>query len=289
MKVVLFCGGLGLRLRDYSEHIPKPMVTIGYRPILWHIMKYYAHFGHRDFILCLGYGGDVIKQYFLTYSECISNDFVVSSGGKRLQLFNTDIDDWTITCADTGTHANIGQRLKAVAKYLDDDEVFLANYGDGLSDVPLDRQIEHFYRSEKVASFLCVKPNLSSHFISLGKDDRVEAIKDGGRSDDIRINGGFFVLRRDVFDYMRDGEDLLGPPFHRLLQAGQLAAYKYDGFWACMDTFKDRQVLEEMYARGGSPWEVWKTGVARGRNGEAERGFEPSVPPAVRRVGQTAA
>src|SRR5919201_3057370 len=220
MKVVLFCGGLGLRLRDYSEHIPKPMVTIGYRPILWHIMRYYAHFGHKDFILCLGYGGDVIKKYFLDYSECISNDFVLSNGGKRVQLFKSDIEDWTITFADTGTHVNIGQRLKAVAKYLEDDEVFLANYGDGLTDLPLDSQIEHFRRENKAVSFLCVKPHLSCHFITLGKAGEVEAIKHGGRTDDIRINGGFFVLRRDVFDYMHEGEDLLGPPFQRLLVAG---------------------------------------------------------------------
>ena len=262
MKVVLFCGGLGLRLRDYSEHIPKPMVTIGYRPILWHIMRYYAHFGHKDFILCLGYGGDVIKKYFLDYSECISNDFVLSNGGKRVQLFKSDIEDWTITFADTGTHVNIGQRLKAVAKYLEDDEVFLANYGDGLTDLPLDSQIEHFRRENKAVSFLCVKPHLSCHFITLGKGGEVEAIKHGGRTDDIRINGGFFVLRRDVFDYMHEGEDLLGPPFQRLLAAGQLVAYKYDGFWACLDTFKDKQMLDEMYAGGAPPWEVWKTYVA---------------------------
>jgi glucose-1-phosphate cytidylyltransferase len=259
MKVVLFCGGLGLRLREFSEHVPKPMVPIGYRPILWHIMKYYAHFGHRDFILCLGYGGDVVKKYFLNYSECISNDFVLSDGGRRLQLFNTDIEDWTITFADTGTHSSIGQRLVAGAKYLDGDEVFLANYGDGLTDLCLDDQLEDFRRRGKVASFLCVKPNLTSHFISLAPDGRVEAIKDGGRSDDIRINGGFFIFKREIFDFIRDGEDLLGPPFQRLLAADDLLAYKYDGFWACMDTFKDKQLLDDMYARGDSAWEVWKT------------------------------
>ena len=262
MKVVLFCGGLGMRMREDSERLPKPMIPVGDRPILWHIMRYYAHFGHKDFILCLGYGGDVIKKYFLDYSECVSNDFMLSNGGKRVQLFNTDIEDWNITFAETGTHSNIGQLLRAVAKYLGDDDVFLANYGDGLSDLPLPRQIEHFHREGRVASFLCVKPNLSSHFISLDPDGHVAAIKDGGRSDDIRINGGFFVLRRDVFDYMHEGEDLLGPPFQRLLAAGQLTAFKYDGFWACMDTFKDKQTLEEMYARGASPWEVWKAAPA---------------------------
>src|SRR6266581_3958070 len=123
MKVVLFCGGLGMRLREYSETIPKPMVNIGYRPILWHVMKYYAHHGHREFILCLGYGADVIKNYFLNYSECVSNDFVLSEGGKHLELLGRDIDEWQITFADTGTEANIGQRLRAVQKYLGNDDV----------------------------------------------------------------------------------------------------------------------------------------------------------------------
>ena len=139
MKVVLFCGGLGLRLRDYADHIPKPMVPIGYRPILWHVMKYFAHFGHKEFILCLGYRGDLIKQYFLNYNECLSNDFVLSKGGKNLDLANSDIHDWRITFADTGLHSNIGQRLLAVQKYLASEEVFIANYSDGLTLLQLPR------------------------------------------------------------------------------------------------------------------------------------------------------
>jgi glucose-1-phosphate cytidylyltransferase len=238
MKVVLFCGGLGMRLREYSEHIPKPMVNIGYRPILWHVMKYYAHFGHKDFILCLGYGADYIKNYFLNYSECVSNDFVLSQGGKSLRLFNSDIDDWNITFADTGASSNIGQRLKAVEKYLEGEEVFLANYSDGLSDLPLSDQIEHFRREEKVASFLCVKPNLSCHFITLSSAGVVEAIKDV-TSSDFRINGGYFVFRKEIFQYMKDGEELLHEQFQRLVEHEQLLDYKYEGFWAAMDTFKD--------------------------------------------------
>ena len=137
MKVVLFCGGLGMRLREYSEIIPKPMVNIGYRPILWHVMKYYAHFGHKEFILCLGYKADIIKNYFLNYNEYLSNDFVLTKGGKDLQLIHSDIDDWKITFVDTGLTSNIGQRLKAVQQYVAGDEMFLANYTDGLSDCPL--------------------------------------------------------------------------------------------------------------------------------------------------------
>jgi len=258
MKVILFCGGLGMRLREFSETIPKPMVNIGYRPILWHIMKYYAHYGYNDFILCLGYGADFIKNYFLNYNECVSNDFVFSEGGKSLQLFNSDIDSWKITFADTGMSANIGQRLKAVEKYLNGDEIFLANYSDGLTDVPLDRQIEQFENEQKVASFLCVKPNLSFHFVTLNSGGLVEAIRDVSRSD-IRINGGYFVFRNNIFKYMQDGEELLYEPFQRLVQQQQLLAYKYDGFYASMDTFKDKQMLDDLYATGVAPWQVWKS------------------------------
>ena len=138
MKVVLFCGGMGMRLRDYSDQIPKPLVEVGQRPILWHLMKYYAHFGHKDFILCLGHGASKIKDYFLQYNECSTNDFVLSEGGRTVELLNTDIHDWTITFVDTGRNSSIGERLRRVRPYLGDDEMFLANYADGLSDLDLD-------------------------------------------------------------------------------------------------------------------------------------------------------
>jgi glucose-1-phosphate cytidylyltransferase len=263
MKVVLFCGGLGMRLREYSETIPKPMVPIGYRPILWHVMKYYAHFGHTEFILCLGHGADIIKNYFLTYNECVSNDFVLSQGGKNLQLINTDIHDWRITFADTGISSNVGQRLKAVEKYLEGEEVFLANYSDGLTDLPLPAQLDHFHRENRVASFLCVKPNLSYHFISVNNDGLVGEIRDVTQSD-LRINGGFFVFKRDIFSYIRDGEELLREPFERLVARKQLVAYKYDGFWASMDTFKDKRHLDELQSQGRTPWEVWRPSPAEG-------------------------
>jgi glucose-1-phosphate cytidylyltransferase len=258
MKVVLFCGGLGMRLRDYSETIPKPMVTIGYRPILWHVMKYYAHFGHKDFILCLGYRADAVKNYFLDYNECASNDFVLSGGGK-VELFNSDIQDWRITFADTGTNSNIGQRLKAVERYLDGEEEFLANYSDGLSDLPLPQQLAHFKQQGKVASFLCVRPNLSYHMVSLQEGDGnlvsgIHAINNGS----VRINGGFFAFKKKIFDYIGEKEELVNEPFHRLIEEKQLIGYRYDGFWAGMDTFKDKQELESLWSTGAAPWEVWK-------------------------------
>lgn len=261
MKVVIFCGGLGMRLREYAENVPKPMVPIGYRPILWHVMKYYAHFGHKDFVLCLGYRADAIKQYFLNYDECLSNDFMLSQGGKSLQLFNSDIHDWNITFAETGINSNIGQRLKAVQKYVQDEEMFLANYSDGLSDLHLPDLVKFSRTHDKIATFVSPKPNLSYHLVSLQSGGHVTEIKPMSGTD-IRINGGYFVLKPEIFHYMRDGEELVQEPFQRLIQEKQLMGYPYDGFFACMDTFKDKQQLDDLYARGTAPWEVWKNSPA---------------------------
>jgi glucose-1-phosphate cytidylyltransferase len=258
MKVVLFCGGLGMRLRDYSENIPKPMVNIGYRPILWHIMKYYAHYGHKDFILCLGYGADVIKNYFLNYSECLSNNFVLSNGGKDLKLLNSDIHNWTITFVDTGLNSNIGQRLKLVEKYLQGEEVFLANYADGLTDLPLQGYGDYFSNRNKIACFISVKPNQSFHIVTLKNDEEVAEIQYASRSG-IWVNGGYFIFKREIFNYIHDGEELVNEPFQRLIKMGELITYRYDGFWVGMDTFKDKQLLDDMYSRGETPWEVWKS------------------------------
>jgi glucose-1-phosphate cytidylyltransferase len=258
VKVVIFCGGLGTRLREYSETIPKPMVCVGYRPILWHIMRYYAHFGHRDFILCLGYKADCIKKYFMEYDETVSNDFVMSEGGRKVDLLASDIQDWKITFVDTGMNSNIGQRLKLVQPYLAGEEAFLANYSDGLSDLPLPHMINYFqHRPDAVACFAGVAPTSSFHLVRVEQGGRVQSIRHIKESG-MRINGGFFVLRNEIFDYMNDGEELVQEPFQRLAAERRLLAYKYDGFWACMDTFKEKQLLEDMYSRGQVPWEVWK-------------------------------
>jgi glucose-1-phosphate cytidylyltransferase len=265
MKVVLFCGGLGLRIRDTND-VPKPMIHIGYRPILWHVMKYYAHYGHKDFILCLGYQAEAVKNYFLNYNECTSNDFVLSGGGEKLELFNSDIHDWRITFADTGINSNIGQRLKSVEKYLEGENEFFANYSDGLTNMPLPEQLEHFRQQGKIASCVCVRPNLSYHIVSLQQDhgslvSEIQAIDNGS----VRVNGGFFIFKKEIFEYIRDKEDLVIEPFHRLVNQNQLVGYPYDGFWASMDTFKDRQQLEGLWSSGAAPWEVWKT------NGDSRR------------------
>jgi glucose-1-phosphate cytidylyltransferase len=282
MKVVLFCGGLGLRLRDYADHVPKPMVTIGYRPILWHVMKYFAHFGHRDFILCLGYRGDLIKQYFLNYDECLSNDFVYSEGGKSLKLANSDINDWRITFADTGLRSNIGQRLLAVEQYVAEEEVFLANYTDGLTDLDLARYLGYAGRQDKIATFVSVKPNLSYHIAQTNPDGLVTGIKEFTQSG-IRINAGMFVLKRDIFRYIRPGEELVIEPFRRLVEDRQLAAYEYDGFFAAMDTFKDKQHLDDLYEGGRPPWEVWRETTAQAAIDDALAGEPRRVPLSDRR------
>jgi len=250
---------MGMRLREHSEALPKPIVPVGHRPVIWHVMKYYAHYGQKDFILCLGYKSAVIKEYFLRYNEAISNDFVMTQGGRNLQLLGTDIQDWTITFAETGLNANIGQRLKAVESYLHGEEVFLANYADGLTDFPMPSMIDHFMKSGKVAAFLCVQPTQSFHVVSLGEGHSVTGIQHMSRSG-LYVNGGYFIFRREIFDYLRNGEELVEEPFHRLIDAGLLAGYRHDGFWMPMDTFKDKQLLEDMYSRGEAPWEVWKNG-----------------------------
>jgi glucose-1-phosphate cytidylyltransferase len=259
MKVVLFCGGLGTRLKEYSDTIPKPMVPIGFRPVIWNVMRYYAHYGHKDFILCLGHKGDIIKDYFLNYNECMSNDFTLSQGGRDIKLFNHDISDWTISFVDTGQRSNIGERLVAVRHLLKDEEVFLANYSDGLTDLDLNRQLAHFSRRDAVGSLALVRPsNQSFHFAQLGAEERVSAITSIEETD-LWINGGYFILRRDIFDYIEAGNELVREPFIRLVQQGKLLGYQHEGFWCCMDTFKDKRLLDEMYERGDRPWEVWRS------------------------------
>lgn len=258
MKVVLFCGGLGTRLREYSDTIPKPLVNIGYRPIIWNLMRYYAHFGHKDFILCLGYRGDMIKDFFLNYDECVSNDFILTNGGKNIELISSDIEDWRITFVETGMQSNIGERLVAVKKYVKDEEYFLANYSDGLSDLPLDTYLENFYASDTTAGFISVRTQDSFHAVKVGENGIVDrmGIMNGS---DILVNGGFFVLKNTIFDYINEGDELVEAPFQRLIAERQLFGYEYFGFWRAMDNLKDKMTFDEMYARGDAPWEVWKS------------------------------
>jgi glucose-1-phosphate cytidylyltransferase len=257
MKVVLFCGGLGTRLREHSDTIPKPLVGVGYRPIVWHLMRYYAHFGHRDFVLCLGHCGDLVREYFLRYEEAMTNDFTLYGDDMRVEPHSRDLTGWKITFVDTGLHSNIGQRLLRVRRYVETEEVFLANYADGLSDVPLDRHLQEFDRQDVVASFVSVTNNQSFHTVTAGDDGIVRSV---GPTADLqnRINGGYFILRSKIFEYIREGEELVVEPFQRLITERKLAAFRWDGFWQCMDTFKDKIAFDRMEAQGDCPWMVWK-------------------------------
>jgi glucose-1-phosphate cytidylyltransferase len=243
-------------------------------------MKYYAYYGHTDFILCLGYRGDVIKQYFLNYEECLSNDFVLSKGGREVTLQSRDIEDWRISFVDTGLDASIGRRLRAVERYLDGESTFLANYTDGLSDLPLPEYLDHFLHKQAIASFVSVRPAQTFHMVTTDEQGVVAGLQDVEQAD-LWINGGFFAFKREIFDFIREGEDLVREPFARLIQKRALVAYRHRGFWACMDTFKDKQRLDDMNAQRNCPWEVWQREPSTPRIGKGRGGIapEPGPPP----------
>jgi len=253
MKVVLFCGGLGTRIRDYGDNIPKPMIPIGDKPILWHLMNFYSDYGHKDFVLCLGYKANTIKEFFLQDRPQLYSDCVITPGGAEVQLLDRPHRDWRIAMIDTGVWRNIGERLWAVREQVQGEEMFMANYSDGLAAVNLDEMIETFKQSGKVACFLTVRPSFSLHLVDMTPDGQVRRIK-SSQDADLWINGGFFIFRREIFDYMREGEELIEAPFRRLIEADQLFAVRHEGFWRPMDTLKDRQVLEELVEKGMTPW-----------------------------------
>ena len=253
MKVVIFCGGLGVRMGEEAQRIPKPMITVGGRPILWHIMKWYASWGHDDFVLCLGYRSESVKEYFLNYNEALSNDFILLNGAREVELLGSDTSDWRITFVDTGLHSTIAERLVAISPHLGGDEYFLATYGDGLTDAPLPDMIERLRASGKTGLFISVRPMFNAHVVDADDDGIVRSIDDIQQAD-VWINGGFMVLRRDVLEYINPGEELVVEPFERLIEKGELIAYRYEGFWEPMDTIKDKQRLDALAESGKAPW-----------------------------------
>jgi len=257
VKVVLFCGGLGMRMRDGVTDAPKPMAMVGERPLLWHVMRYYAHFGHTDFVLCLGYGASYVKDFFLHYDETTSNDFVLENGARDVSLFRTDISEWRITFVDTGLNSPIGERLRRVRRFVDGEPVFLANYADVLTNAPLPDIIARFEESSAVASLLAVPPQSSHHVVEIGDDGLINQLIP---MRDLRQweNGGYFVLRPEIFDYLSEGEDLVEDAImRRLVPERRVLAYPYKGYWSPADTVKERAQLEEMYHRGYCPWMIW--------------------------------
>ncbi|WP_431950999.1 glucose-1-phosphate cytidylyltransferase [Nocardia lijiangensis] len=256
MKVVLFCGGYGMRMRDGSDDmIPKPMQLVGPRPLLWHVMRYYAHFGHKEFILCLGYGAEHIKNFFLTYEESVSNDFVIREG--RVELLRSDISDWSITFVDTGVESAIGERLRRVRQYVGEDEMFLANYADVLTDAPLDEMVARFTASGAAASMMVVPPQSSFHCVDLTPTGEVKDIMPVSRMP-LWENGGYFVLTQEVFDLLPPDGDLVADACGTLAGQGRLFGYRHLGFWKPADTFKERAELDAGYRAGLRPWMVWE-------------------------------
>ena len=258
MKVVILCGGKGTRLREETEFRPKPMVEIGGRPILWHIMKCYAHYGYADYVLCLGYRGNIIKEYFLNY-EAMNNDCTVSLGHSHEITYHQAHEEsgYRVTLADTGQETLTGGRLQRVAKYIDDD-TFLLTYGDGLCDVDINKLVEFHHAHGKLATVTTVRPASRFGILELNTDSSVMRFSEKPRLDGW-INAGYLVLNRKVFDYLTGDDSIFErEPMEQLAAEGQLVAYKHDGFFFAMDTYREYQYLNELWATGTAPWHTWR-------------------------------
>jgi glucose-1-phosphate cytidylyltransferase len=256
MKTVLFCGGLGTRMREYSQVLPKPLADIRQRPILWYVMKYYAYFGHTDFILCTGYKADLIHDYVAHHKANPGTPYVLNDAGTAVELYGEDIDTWNVTCVDTGLLSTIGDRLRLIEPHIGNDALFMANYSDGVTDLHLPNLIDFAKQTDRTATFVAVRPNHSFHTVTTlptGEVTQITDLKGSG----VLINGGYFVLKREIFKYMKPGEELVIEAFDRLIAEQQLMAYQHSGYWACMDTFKDKSQLEKMLDAGEATWQVW--------------------------------
>lgn len=257
MKVVILCGGLGTRLREETEYRPKPMVPVGGRPILWHIMKLYAHHGHKDFVLCLGYKGEVIKDYFRNYHWNTSDVTLKLGRNPQIRYHNThDEEDWTVTLLDTGAETQTGGRLRRALAHVSDD-TFLFTYGDGLTDSDISASIRFHQQHGKLATVTAVKP--SGRFGELAMDGHtITGFNEKPEQESTFVNGGFFVLNRRVAEYLdNDACVFERAPLERLAREGNLQAYQHHGFWQCMDTYREQQMLEKLYLSGQAPWKVW--------------------------------
>ncbi|MFT6619145.1 MAG: glucose-1-phosphate cytidylyltransferase [Limisphaerales bacterium] len=257
MQVVILCGGLGTRLREETEYRPKPMVPVGGRPMLWHIMKLYAHYGHKDFILCLGYKGDVIKDYFRNYNWNTSDVTLTLGQNPKIRYHNThEEEDWTVTLLDTGQETQTGGRLKQALEHVRDD-TFLMTYGDGVSDHDINASIEFHQQHDSLATVTAVQP--SGRFGELAMDgDTITAFKEKPERESIYISGGFFVFEKSVGNYLKGDNCILEKqPMEEITSSGQLRAFKHHGFWQCMDTYREQQMLDGMWNAGNAPWKKW--------------------------------
>jgi len=260
MKTVILCGGQGTRIRDVADDIPKPMIQIGGRPILWHIMKGYAAAGHEDFILCLGYKGSAITEFFLDF-EARTHDLTITLGPQRAVEIHgvRDPCNWRVTLANTGTRALTGARVRRIEKYIGDDETFLLTYGDGLSDVDISRLIDFHHAHGKTLTVTGVRPPGRFGEMEMSDDSRVLEFNEKPQASGGLISGGFFVCNRHLFSYLNDNEDLVleQAPMRRLVEDGEMMVYRHDGFWQCMDTARDHELLSRLWHAGDAPWKTW--------------------------------
>ncbi|MDD2762735.1 MAG: glucose-1-phosphate cytidylyltransferase [Opitutaceae bacterium] len=259
MKVVILCGGKGTRLREETEFRPKPMVPVGRRPILWHILKIYSHFGHRDFVLCLGHRGDIIKEYFRNY-RWHASDVTLTLGRKPAVEFHEAPadEDWRITFADTGEQAQTADRVRRIQRYLGDETEFMLTYGDGVGDIDLTALLAHHRRSGKICTITAVRPPGRFGELTLSGDSQVTAFNEKPQTEGGYINGGFMVFSRRIFEHLSDTSEMLEQgPLKRLVQAGQLNAYRHDGFWQPMDTSQELTLLNQLWDSGRAPWKIW--------------------------------
>jgi len=260
MRVVILCGGFGTRIRDVSDEVPKPMIPVGRLPILWHLMKYYASFGHTDFILCLGYKGQVIKDFFLNY-EANTRDFTITLGGESQIEFHTRHSEpnWKITLAETGLDSLTGTRIKKIEKYLAGESNFMLTYGDGLSTVDLAALEKFHVQKDRVLTVTGVRPPSRFGELVAGNDGLISEFNEKPQAADGRISGGFFVCKSEIFKYLNDREDLVFEqgPMKTLVSDKQAVVFEHDEFWQCMDTNRDWQYLNELVSTGKAPWINW--------------------------------
>lgn len=256
MKVVILAGGLGTRISEESHLKPKPMIEIGGKPILWHIMKSYAHYGYTEFIICLGYKGYVIKEFFSDYFLHMS-DVTFDLKNNKMQIHNNTSEPWKVTLIDTGLHTNTGGRVKKIEPYIG-NEPFLLTYGDGVSDVNITEVVKFHKKHGKLATITSVQPGGRFGVLDIEEDNRIQSFREKSKEDGGWINAGFMILQPDVFSYIRDeNESFEGYPLETLANTNQLMAYRHTGFWQCMDTLRDKNILEELWERGQAPWKQW--------------------------------
>lgn len=260
MKVVILCGGQGTRLKEETEYRPKPLVAIGGKPILWHIMKIYSHYGHNDFILCLGYKGDMIKNYFLKFEE-LTNDFTLNLRSKKERIIhhsNSNLEDWNITFVNTGQTAGTGARLAKVKEFIGQDEDFFLTYGDGIAQINIDELEEYHRKNGKIGTITGVRPPSRFGEIVV-QNNKIISFNEKPASADGYINGGFFVFKRDIFDFLpkEEGCMLENAPMETLVKNEELVMFHHHKFWHCMDTYRDYLFLNEQWDKGNSPWKIW--------------------------------